>query len=259
MASEPIGLSYCDVPFIKEIVPNALEILSKYDYDRVLKNDKSVFIMDCDTMSSFDDFSLVGKVILLDSTNNLALCGVTLSDSCEHISCDLASLLKNSVGITKVHKIKYIKDNSELEKAIHEVSPVFKQTLQFIINFIKEEAKKINKKVSLRETIRALSGNTSLKHFKFCDKESSNLIKARKWLCLYRKTSGGRRTISAYQDMCLFKTDFDTSVTDNVADPFSLKIMVDLCNPGSVSKSFKFFGNPKISKEVLHKRTVKDM
>jgi hypothetical protein len=173
------------------------------------------------------------------------------------VLCDLSSYLKASIGITKVHRLDYVRDTSELFKAIHEVSLVFKQTLQFIVDFIKEEVKKENKNVSFCEIVKALSGNISLKHFRFCEDETPGLVKARKWLYLYRKTTGGRRTICAYQDMCLFKTSFDVAVTDNVADPFSLKIMVDLCNPYALMESFPFYGNPKISKEIISKRTVK--
>ena len=126
---------------------------------------------------------------------------------------------------------------------------VFKHTLQHLFHLYVDECKKKNIKPNKIEMYLILE-HELMNHSGIL---YSSIIFS--MFISWRETNGGKRTLQAFHDICLNKTDFNKATYDNCADPFSLKILTSIWTDNKVE--FPYFDEDILSKRVIRLRKKK--
>ena len=250
-------------------------------YTNVMDKDKTIFII-----NGIDVVKLLvlklgriieGNFIVLDSCYNLKQSHIMCFDGSysngfsKAIDIRLVNLMplisehssrtkfyKNILNKQDENNIAILMSVISKKKKIHE--KVFKKTLQEIIKNAKDEIKiKVAKTIwsSVERQIGTIIVKCVVNYLPYSELNSIKLVYKDRVIEVktqhligdvkkYANTSGGIRTIRAFQDMMYYLTDKDTALLDNVGDPFTLNLMLDYWNPSpQIKKSILFINNKK--------------
>ena len=249
---KPLGFALSDINTIMERVKCTL-LKSYYEYRYIPKNVRkdTTFLILGKEFRKFNNVKLLGRFLVIDSIDNLQ------KIEAELIDCEIKGNAIKPIQNWKLKPCDSIKTKFQcsftkrdfIDKLIQtrkEEHKVFKHTLQFLMSLYEDECKKRNLKPNKVEIVKVLSG--ALETY-----SNEKLKKINSMFDSWKETIGGKRTLQAYHDICLNKTEFHQAVYDNCADPFSLKILLDIWK----GTNFKFFEGNLISKRVMRLRSKK--
>lgn len=251
----PIGFAISDIDTIQKRV-NCSLLLNQYEYKYIpkhIRKDSTFLVFGKEFRLFLSGKKLLGRFLIIDTISNLIKLGADIID-CEIKGKNIIPIkdwkIKSCGSVrTSFKRIIHKKDSiSKLLKTRNEEQKVFKHTLQYLMSLYLEECKKKEVKPNKVYIVKALSGDVEF------DYENKKLKKIYTMFESWKETNGGKRTLQAFHDICLNNTDFDKAVYDNLADPFSLKILVDTWTGKS---DFKFFNGNLISKRVIKLRNKK--
>lgn len=253
----PLGFAISDIDTIQKRV-NCSLLLNQYEYKYIpkhIKKDSTFLVFGKEFRLFLSGKKLLGRFLIIDTINNLNKLGADIVD-CEVKGTSIVPIKDwkvNSCGSVKTSFKRIINKKDLVSKLIKTRTieqKVFKHTLQYLISLYLEECKKKEIKPNKVEIVKALSGDTEF------DYNNKKLKKIYSMFDSWKETNGGKRTLRAFHDICLNNTEFNKAVYDNLADPFSLKILIDIWTGKS---EFKFFNGNIISKRVLKLRSKKQV
>lgn len=251
----PLGFLLSDVKTISDrvkctVLKNSYEY--KYTPDKV-KKDTTFLVFGKELISFISGKKLLGRFLVLSDLKTLKKLGADLID-CKVVGSKIERINNWEVSdcdsvrtkfkrlVRKKHFVdRLIKTRTEEQK-------VFKHTLQFLMSLYDEECKKKNIKPNKVEIVKTLAG---VSEFDYSDKKLKKLYMM---FDSWKETNGGKRTLQAFHDICLNDTEFNQAVYDNLADPFSLKILVDTWTD---KVEFPYFNGDVISNRVVKLRKKK--
>lgn len=259
-----IGLAFNDLQYVKEKLEDETFVViqamhngksAKDIYESVPeeKRKKTIFVciglLGIQLLISKYGRKLKGKFLILDYIENLIKAKCYILDSSKNsgrvIKTDISELeivpiMDKCKGVTIFPKEimgtdkKNDLDNLILLMSLKEKQKTFKATLQEVIRIclleIEPQVKHFKKYESeAKEQIVKCISN----YYPYDKIEKFNLggheIKTKKAKDLITKwsaTNGGKRTIRAFQDIAYFGTSLESATNDNLADPFSLELML---------------------------------
>lgn len=253
---KPLGFAFSDIEAIcSKIKCTYLRSIYEYkDLNDSVKKDSTFLIVGNEFRSFVSGKKLLGKFLVIDTVRNLKKLGAEFIDF--RINKSKIETIKDwkiiSTDSIRTKFKKVITKRDFVDKLIqtrNEDQKVFKHTLQYLMSMYVDECKKKSITPNKVEIVKAISGASE---FDFKNKQLKKIY------CMFsswRDTNGGKRTLQAFHDICLNKTNFDKAVYDNCADPFSLKILTDIWTD---KVDFPYFEANVISKRVLKLRKNKN-
>lgn len=251
----PLGFAFSDLNTIRSKV-TCKYLNNAYEYRYIpkhIRKETTFLVLGKEFRTFLSGKKLLGRFLVVDSIRNLTRLGATFVDfkiSGSNIT-PIDDWKVDSCGSVKTSFKRLVNKKDFLAKLIQtrkEEQKVFKHTLQYLITLYLDECKKKSIKPNKVEIVKALSGDIEF------DFNNKKLKKMYSMFDSWKETNGGKRTLQAFHDICLNKTDFNKAVYDNLADPFSLKILVDIWTGKS---EFKYFNGKVLSKRVIKLRAKK--
>lgn len=253
---KPLGFAFSDIETIqKRVKCSFLKSIYEYKYTSdTIKKESTFIIIGKEFRSFVSGKKLLGRFLVIDTISNLKKLGCEFVDfqingnNIEPIKdwkvedCDSFRTKFKKIVVKQHFLNKLIKSRDGDQK-------VFKHTLQHLFHLYVDECKKKNIKPNKIEIVKALSGVTEF------DLSNKALKKIFSMFISWRETNGGKRTLQAFHDICLNKTDFNKATYDNCADPFSLKILTSIWTDNKVE--FPYFDEDILSKRVIRLRKKK--